>query len=110
MNRIKHVSGIFAFALLVLSLATLASAQWNRNNGNYNASQLKSAVQRLESDSRDFAKFVDRDLDRSKYDGRRSEDNLNQLAANFRDAVNRLNNRIGNGRNLDNSSSEAENV
>lgn len=121
MNRIKNsyrnLLGFFVFALLIFGLPTLASAQWggrdrdrDRDNGYYNASQLKSTVKRLKNDSRDFAKFVDRDLDRSRYDGRNREDNLNQLARDFRDAASRLESRFGNGRNLRDSEGEARDV
>lgn len=122
MNRIKNsyknLLGVFAFALLIFGLPSLASAQWggrdrdrDRDNGGYyNANQLKSTVKRLKSDSRDFVKFVDRDLDSSRYDGRNREDNVNQLAKDFRDAASRLESRFGNGRNLRDSESEARAV
>ncbi|HEY8560351.1 MAG TPA: hypothetical protein VIL74_08230 [Pyrinomonadaceae bacterium] len=114
MKRVKSLLGIFAFALLLLSLPTAASAQRrdrdDRYNNYYNAAQLRNTIKRLRSDSRDFAKFVDRDLDRSQYDGRNREDNLNRLASDFRDAVSRLESRFGNGRNLNDSSREAREV
>jgi hypothetical protein len=121
MNRIKNsyrnLLGVFAFALLIFGLPTLASAQWggrdrdrDRDNNYYNAGQLKSTVKRLKSDSRDFVKFVDRDLDRSRYDNRNREDNINQLAKDFRDAASRLESRFGNGRNLRDSEGEARDV
>lgn len=117
MNRIKNIVGIFAFTLLILCLPGLASAQRgnrdrnnDRNNGYYNAGQLRDTVKRLKSDSRDFVKFVDRDLDKSRYDGRNREDNVNQLAKDFRDAASRLESRFGNGRNLNDSAGEAREV
>jgi hypothetical protein len=122
MKRIKNLFGIFAFSLLVLSLPAVASAQWgggngNRNggyggygNGGYNNSQLRDTIRRLRNDSRDFARFVDRDLDNSRYNGSNREDNLNQLAKDFKDAASRLESRFGNGRNLNDSAREAQNV
>jgi hypothetical protein len=122
MKRIKNLFGIFAFSLLVLSLPTLASAQWGnrdrnrdddnygRNNGYYNSSQLKNTIKRLKNDSRDFAKFVDRDLDNSRYNGGNREDRINQIARDFKDAASRLESRFGNGRNLNDSSREAQDV
>jgi hypothetical protein len=124
MNRFKNLLTIAAFSLLVLGLPSLASAQWGnrdrdrdrdddnygRNNGYYNNSQLKNTIKRLKNDSKDFAKFVDRDLDNSRYNGRNREDSINQLARDFKDATNRLENRFGNGRNLNDSSNEAQNV
>lgn len=120
LNRIKKLFGVLAFSVLILSLPVLASAQRgnrnrndrgrNDNYGYYNAGQLKSTVKRLKSDSKDFAKFVDRDLDKSRYDGSNREDNLNQLAQDFKDAASRLESKFGNGRNLDDSASQARDV
>lgn len=119
----KSLLGVFIFALLIFGLPALASAQGgrrdrdrnndrnnDRDNGSYNASQLKSAVKRLKNDSRDFAKFVDRDLDHSRYDGRNREDNINQLVKDFSDAASRLESSVGNGRNLRDSENEARDV
>ena len=90
MNRMKTLIGIFAFALLVLSLPTIASAQYrndrddddgyyrnddyNRNgrnnrNGNYNRN-LQSTVKNLKNRSNQFERRIDRELDRSRYDDR----------------------------------------
>lgn len=117
MNRIKKLLGVFAFSLLIMSLPTLTSAQNrrdrnnnDRNNNYYNISQLKDTIKHLKSDSNDFSKFVSKDLNNSRYNGSNREDNLKQLATNFKNAVNRLDSRFGNGRNLNDSSSEAENV
>jgi molecular chaperone GrpE (heat shock protein) len=125
MNRIKNLLGIFAFSLLVLTLPTIASAQWGgnnrdrnrdrdddynrRNGGYYNTYQLKQMVKRLKSDSKDFAKFLDRELDRSRYDDRRREDHLNRLANDFKKAADRLEDRFDE-RNMYKSQNEAQNV
>jgi hypothetical protein len=134
MNRIKSLLGVFAFSLLVLSLPMVASAQWGgngrdrnrdrdddyygrdrdddrygRNNGYYNNSRLRDAVRRLERDSNDFVKFVDRALDRSRYDDSRREDQLNNLVKDFRRAADRLEDRFD-SRNLYRSQSEAQQV
>ena len=124
MKRIKNLFGIFAFSLLVLSLPTIASAQWGnrdrnrdrdddnygRNNNGYINSQLKNTVKHLKNDSKDFSKFVNRDLDNSRYNGSNREDQINHLAKDFKDAASRLENRFGNGRNLNDSSREAQEV
>jgi hypothetical protein len=136
MNRIKSLLGVFAFSLLVLSLPMVASAQWGggnnrdrnrdrdrddeygrnrdddrygRNNGYYNNSRLRDAVRRLERDSNDFVKFVDRALDRSRYDDSRREDQLNNLVKDFRRAADRLEDRFD-SRNLYRSQSEVQQV
>lgn len=117
MSRIKNLLGIFAFSLLILGLPALVAAQGgnrrndrDRDNNNwYNANQLKDTIKHLKSDTKDFVKFVDKDLDKSKYDGSRREDSLNNLALQLRDAASRLESRF-NGRNLDNSENEANEV
>ncbi|HRH42468.1 MAG TPA: hypothetical protein PKY82_12650 [Pyrinomonadaceae bacterium] len=128
MNRIKNLVSVFAFSLLVMSLPVVASAQWggnNRNNGGYgnggygnggygnggyySNEQLKSTVKRLKNDSKDLAKFIDRDLDRSRYNGSRREDNINQIANDFKRAADRLESRFD-SRDLYKSQSEAQQV
>ncbi len=118
MNRFKNFLAITSFSLLVLGLPGLASAQWGgrnnggngNNNGYYNNDQLKSTVKRLKNDSKDFAKFVERDLNYSRNNNRYGDNGLTQLAKTFKDAADRLENRFGNGRNLNDSSREAQNV
>ena len=106
MNRIKSLLGIFAFALLVLSLPTIASAQWGGNNrdrnrdrnddyyGRGNTYGMKNAVRTLERDTKDFVNFVDNALDRSRIDGRDFEDRINDLAKDLRRAADRLEDRF----------------
>jgi hypothetical protein len=120
MNRFKNLITVFAFSLLILGLPSFASAQWGnrdrdddyygRNRGGYNNGNLRSAVQRLESNSREFARRLDRELDNSRYDGRNREDNLNRLASDFRSAADRLEDRFDNGRDMNRSYSEAQRV
>lgn len=121
MNRLKNLITVFAFSLLILALPSFASAQWgNRDdnygrgtygrNGGYNNGNLQSAIRRLKNNSREFQRRLDRELDNSRYDGRNREDSLNRLANDFKNAASRLESRFGNGRNMDNSYSEAEQV
>ena len=120
MNRIKNLLGVFAFALLVLTLPSIASAQWrpdrNRDrddnygrNSGYNNTQLRNTVRRLRNDSRDFARFVDRELDRGRYDDTNREDNVNRLVNDFKRAAERLESRFD-SRDLYKSRNEAQNV
>ena len=51
---------------------------------------LGTAIQRLSGDSRQFAKTLDRELDRSRYNGSRYEDNANRKAKSFLKAVDRF--------------------
>jgi hypothetical protein len=106
MNRIKSLLGVFAFALLVLSLPTIASAQWGGNNRDRNRDRnddyygrnstygMRNAVRTLERDTRDFVNFVDNALDRSRIDGSNREDRINSLAKDLRKAADRLEDRF----------------
>lgn len=108
MNRIKSLLGVLVFSLVVLSLPTIASAQWGGNNrrdrdrddnygrnGGYNNTYgLKNAVRTLERDTKDFVNFVDNALDRSRVDGRDVEDRINSLAKDLRKAADRLEDRF----------------
>lgn len=125
MKRLRNLLVLSAFSLLILGLPSMASAQWrndrnddygrNRNGsyGNYGNRNMRSVVDRLKDNSRDFANRVDRELDNSRYDGRNREDRINQIAKDFKNAASRLENRFDdrndrNGRN--NGYNEAQNV
>lgn len=108
MKNIKNLIAISAFSLLVLSLPAIASAQYGNpnggynnggyNNGGYNNGQYgnyggdtRSIVRDLKNRAGQFQHQLDRDLDHSRYNGSRREDQINQLARDFKNAVNRLN-------------------
>ena|SRR5215213_9655556 len=124
MNRFKNLLAGFAFTLLILGLPSLVSAQWRddddynrnnrngdyRNNRNSNRGNLRSAINRLANRAKSFERRLDRELDRSRYDNSRREDNLNRLAGDFTNAARRLDNRFDDGRNMNNSSDEAQRV
>ena len=118
MNRLKNIITLFAFSLLVLGVPTLASAQWrDRNNrdddynrnGNYNRN-INSTVKNLKNRSKQFERRLDRELDRSRYDDRRREDNLNNLADRFARAADDLDDAYDNNRDYNRSSDEARRV
>ncbi|MCA1589717.1 MAG: hypothetical protein LC730_02920 [Acidobacteria bacterium] len=133
MNRTKIFVGMFAFALFVLGLPSVASAQWrdrddddrygNGRNGNYN--NLRGVVERLQNRARNFERRIDRIDDRhddrygnDRYGngrwGRNNRndryDNLDSLASSFKNATENLRNEFGRGRNLNNSRDEAQRV
>lgn len=117
MNRVKSLVAIFAFSLLVLSLPVVASAQWrdNRRNDDYygnggNNRNLQSTIRNLKNRSERFERQVDRELDRSRYDDRRREDRINDLARDFANAVDRLEDEYDNRRDYNNSRDEAQRV
>jgi hypothetical protein len=117
MNRIRNLIAVFAFSLLVLALPSVASAQWrnDRNNnggygnGSYNRN-LQSTIKNLKNRSRSFAKQLDRELDRSRYDDRRREDRLNNLARDFENATDNLDDRYDNRRDYNSSTDEVRRV
>lgn len=109
MNRFRGLITITAFSLVVLCLPAIASAQYggygNNNggygngNGGYNNGgygnyggygDMRSTVRDLKDRARDFQRQLDRDLDNSRYNGSRREDEMNNLAQQFHNAVNRL--------------------
>jgi len=116
MNRFRNLIGIFAFALLILSLPSVASAQWrdnddddddyyrnerrdnrrgNRRNDDYNRNgrnnrNLQATIKNLKNRSNQFERRLDRELDNSRYDDRRREDRINQIAEDFANATENL--------------------
>ena len=112
MNKIKAIITFTAFSLLVLGLPAIASAQYggydpygrnndrygNNRNGGYRGGDMRSTLRNLKNRARDFQRQVDRDLDRSRYNGSQREDQMNYMAQRFSAAVNRLdNNDFNNG-------------
>ena len=126
MNRLRSLIGIFAFSLIVLSLPAVASAQWRsdrdrdddysrnddyRNNrGGRNNRNLESTIRNLKNRSQQFERRLDRELDRSRYDGGNREDRINQLAKDFADAADNLDDRYDNRRDYNDSYDEAQRV
>lgn len=117
MNRFKSLVAVFAFALLVLSLPVIASAQWRdnrRNDDNYgnrrNNRNLNSTIRNLKNRSREFERRLDRELDRSRINGSRREDQINAIAADFARAADRLDREYDNRRDYRDSQDEAQRV
>jgi len=114
MRSFKNWLVIGAFSLLVLGIPTIASAQRQYdpnypNNGGYgypnggygngqygqygnygNYGDMRSVVRDLKRRASDFQRQLDRDLDHSRINGSRREDQLNRTARDFKNAVNRL--------------------
>jgi opacity protein-like surface antigen len=118
-NRRTMSFSILAAAFLALCLPMVAAAQWpdygrnrDRNDryGRYDERYLRDSIHRLDRLAKDFERDVDRSLDRSRRDGTRSEDQINNEARQFRNAVGNLKSRFGNGRDLNRSRNEAQRV
>ena len=119
-NRHTLKFSIFAAAILALALPAAASAQWGGNYpqnrypddryGRYDDRGLRDSVHRLDRLAKDFERDMDRALDRSRANGSRQEDRINDQVHQFRDAVGDLKSRVGNGRDLNRSANEARRV
>ena len=123
MNQLKKYFALLSFALLVLSLPAIASAQWrndrnnrdddyygnNRNNGRNNGN-LNSTIKNLRNSAKQFERRLDKELDRSRYNGSNREDRLNEMASNFRNAVESLDGSYDNRGNYGNGSDDVRRV
>lgn len=118
MGRYKNLLSLVTLSVMVFGLSIVASAQWrdnrrgnNGNNGYYgNNYNLKSSIKNLKNSSDRFEDILDRELDRSRYDGTRREDNLNELAERFKRAANKLDDEYRDNRGTRDSYNEARNV
>jgi|SRR5690606_5162788 len=116
MRKLGNIALLSALSLLVLCLPAVASAQWggygrNGNNGGYYGGNIKGTVQSLRYNASNFEKMTDSYADRN--DGRwrgNSADRIEDLADDFSKAAKKLEDKYGNGRNLNNSRSAAQNV
>lgn len=113
MKNLKQFFGIAAFALMILSLPAIASAQWRNdddyygnNRGGYNNGQLQQAVRDLKQRTRNF----ERQTDNNGGYGNNNGDYIEQLADELARAAGRLESAYGRGRNLNNSRDEAQRV
>jgi len=126
---------VVAAALLALFLPLIVSAQgnydpWGRDrrdrdtdyrrdrdyrNDGYNGGRdgyrsMRDSARRLKDYAHQLQRDLDHELDNSREDGTRHEDRLNDIAQSFRDAASDFSNRVGDGRDLNRSASEARRV
>src|SRR5690349_24087261 len=110
-NRHTLKFSILSAAILALCLPAAAAAQWDRgDNGGrgrdnrdrdrdgyrrYDERALRDSVHRLDRLAKDFEKSMDRALDRSRANGSRREDQINEQVHEFRRSVGDLKSRIG---------------
>ena len=116
-NRRTSLLTFAAASLIALLLPVMASAQVYRRDrdrdyrsgrtSDYNQRVLRDVARRLKDRSHDFQRHLDDALDRSRYDDTRREDNINQMARDFRNTADRFEDRAGDSRDLNRSSSEA---
>jgi hypothetical protein len=91
MNRVRR---IFSVAL-VLALAGLSlTAEAQRRPYRTTDMQVRQLIRRIETRTNTFRSTLDATLDRSRIDGTRQEDNINQLVGDFENATNTLRDRF----------------
>lgn len=123
LNRHTLKFSMFAAALLALCLPAIAAAQWGRypdnrypdngrypDYGRYDDRYVRDTAHRLDRLAKDFEHDMDRALDRSRVNGTRREDSINDLVHDFRRAAGDFKSRVGNGRDLNRSYNEARRV
>jgi hypothetical protein len=122
MKRIKSFIAVGAFALAVMALPAVASAQYRgQDNGYWSgnmASNIRGTALSLQSKARNFDRLVgqldnrrdDRQRDRYGRDRNDRVDNLDRLATQFKNAAENLADEVGRGRNISNSRDEAQRV
>lgn len=84
--------------------------RYGNNRDRYDTRYVREAARRLESRGNDFRDAFDDALDNSRYDDSQREDRILDVANAFEKATDRLEDRIGNGRNIENSRNEAQQV
>jgi hypothetical protein len=91
MNRIRRMFSV----ALVLALAGLSmTAQAQRRPYRATDQQVRQLIRRIENRTNTFRSTLDATLDRSRIDGTRQEDNINQLVGDFENATNQLRDRF----------------
>lgn len=107
------IAALFAFALPLMASGQGRYPDYgypDYGRGGYDQRGLRDSIHRLDRLAKDFQRDLDRALDRSRNDGTRREDRINQEARQFRNAVGNLKSRFGNGRDLYSSRNEAARV
>ena len=121
MNRISKFIALGAFGLMFLALPSIASAQWypgsngGYGNGGYgngrNGNDLGYVADRLVRQSKDFERRVDNSVDNRGGWGNRNggyyDNDLKELAGDFRRAAEHFEDKYGRGRDLRNSEDAA---
>ncbi len=131
MKRTSSIFTIAAFSLLVIGLPVIAAAQWGgnggyypnggNNNGGYGNNgyygDIRGTLQDLKSRTHNFEKTVDRDrsfanggYNNGGYYNRNAYSDLKKMLDRLAGAASKLENRYGNGRDLNRSADVAREV
>jgi hypothetical protein len=116
MKNIRGLFAIIAFSIIVFGVPAVASAQWGRNDDDYYGrgrggrygNDIRGTIYDLKNRARSFEEATDQRRN-GGYRGY-SSGNLEALADRFSQAVERLEDAYGRGRNLRNSEDEARRV
>jgi hypothetical protein len=92
MNRIRQTISV-ALVLAMMSIG-LTAAHAQRRAYRMTDQQVGELIRRVETSADRFRATLDGALDRSRYDGTRSEDNINTLIQNFENATDNLRDRF----------------
>src|SRR3970040_2538994 len=87
MKRMRH-SFALAIVFAFTSLGMIVGAQ--QQPYRLSDQQVKDLLSRIEKDTDTFRPNLDRALDRSRIDGNRKEDNINQFVKDFEQSTDRL--------------------
>jgi len=124
MRQHSLIKTILVATVLAVSIPIVASAQgyydpWGRPDyrrnrdgdyDRYDRGYLRESIRRLDRLAGNFQRDLDRTLDRSREDGSRHEDHLNDDVREFRRAVSNLRNSSNDGSDLNRSRSQVERV
>lgn len=90
MNLTKKVSVTVLALLAMVLMVTTASAQGRFRGRAYTKSDVDRIIKRCEERSDAFTRMIDRNLDRSRLDGTRREDNINEQVKDLERALDEL--------------------
>lgn len=94
----KRMSPSIALAIVFALTGLGMTAETQQQPYRLSDQQLKNLVSRIEKNTDTFRASLDRALDRSRIDGNRKEDNINQVLKDFEQATDRLRNRVNDRR------------
>lgn len=91
MNFTKKISAtVLALLAMALMVTATASAQGRYRGRNYTKADVDRIIKRCEERSDAFTRMIDRNLDRSRLDGTRREDNINEQVRDLERALDEL--------------------
>lgn len=91
MNLTKKISAtVLTLLAMALMVTATASAQGRFRGRNYTKADVDRIIKRCEDRSDAFTRMIDRNLDRSRLDGTRREDNINDQVRDLERALDEL--------------------